>query len=258
MATILDTILTRKNEEVSTLKSLHAAYGKRTLPRRPFINAIKSNTKLSIISEIKKASPSKGIICKDFDPVKIAQNYEQGGATALSVLTDEDFFQGRIDYLIQARAHTNLPVLRKDFIIDILQIEQSAHVNADAILLIAAALDDSQLKDLYQAAQGLNLDVLLEIHSFDELDRSMKINPSLLGINNRDLATFKVDIQLTIDLMKEIPKEIPVIAESGITGHEDARILADAKVAGLLVGESLMRSDNVIEKLQELLVDRYL
>lgn len=242
---ILQTILDQKKSEVLRLKDLKSSFHERTGPKRSFIRSLDKRPVLAVISEVKKASPSKGVIRADFDPVKIAEEYQEGGASAVSVLTDEKFFQGSIDYLVSVREKVSLPVLRKDFIIDELQVLQTASVNADAMLLIAAALEDGQMRDLYQAALELDLDPLVEIHNGRELDRVMKLEPELVGINNRDLTTFKTDIAVSLDLVKHIPPEVTVVSESGIENSAQSRLLADAGVRALLVGESLMRSSDV-------------
>jgi indole-3-glycerol phosphate synthase len=253
MASFLDQILARKKREVSALRGRAGSFRKRCSPKRSFIKSLDKRPKLAVVAEIKKASPSKGIICQDFDPVAIAQKYEQGGASALSVLTDEKFFQGHIEYLVAVRERVSLPVLRKDFIIDLLQVEETAHINADAVLFIAEALDAPQISDLYQAALELDIDPFVELHSASQLDKVMRLGPEVIGINNRDLSTFKVDLGVTLELVKNIPKEVAVVAESGISGRADAALLRDAGVRALLVGESLMRAKDVEGLLKELM-----
>jgi indole-3-glycerol phosphate synthase len=253
MTSFLDQILAQKKREVSALRGRAGSFRKRCSPKRSFIKSLDKRPKLAVVAEIKKASPSKGIICQDFDPVAIAQKYEQGGASALSVLTDEKFFQGHIEYLVAVRERVNLPVLRKDFIIDLLQVEETAHINADAVLFIAEALDAPQISDLYQAALELDIDPFVELHSASQLDKVMRLGPEVIGINNRDLSTFKVDLGVTLELVKNIPKEVAVVAESGISGRADAALLRDAGVRALLVGESLMRAKDVEGLLKELM-----
>jgi indole-3-glycerol phosphate synthase len=254
MNKILQTIVDRKREEVRALKDMKSSLvgAKRSDPRRPFAAALDKRPELAIIAEVKKASPSKGVIKADFDPLKISTIYEKSGASAISVLTDENFFQGHIDYLKSVRANVSLPVLRKDFIIDILQVQQTAQINADAVLLIAACLDGSLMKDLYQAAAELDIEVLIEIHNTKELDMVMKLDPSVIGINNRNLDTFVTDISVTIDLIKHIPQEIIVVSESGISNGNDASKLKDAGARALLVGESLMRADDTGSLIKEI------
>lgn len=252
MSNFLDKIIEQKKSEVSELKKDRYLFKGRKSQARGFIKSLKKTDSLSIIAEVKKASPSKGVICNDFDPLRIASQYENGGASAVSVLTDEQFFQGCTNYLEIVRKNISLPVLRKDFIIDIIQVEQTASLDADAMLLIVAALDDHQLRDLYDATIGFGIDPLIEVHDREELERAMRLEPSLIGINNRNLQTFKTDISVTIDLLKILPSNITVISESGIENGTQARILKDAGVSGLLVGESLMRSQDPVALIEEL------
>ncbi|KMQ50825.1 Indole-3-glycerol phosphate synthase [Chitinispirillum alkaliphilum] len=244
MNEVLTRILEEKKTEVRMLRDRRSGFNGRSDTKRGFVECFNKTDRLSLIAEVKKASPSKGVIREDFDPVQIALNYEKYGADAVSVLTDEKFFQGHEEFLISVRENISLPVLRKDFIIDTLQVEHTAAINADAMLLIAAALGDSQLKDLYQAAVECELDPLIEIHSLEELERAMKLQPPVIGINNRDLNSFKTDISVTLEIVKNIPSDIPVISESGIHSEEQACKLMEAGVRGLLVGESLMRCND--------------
>jgi indole-3-glycerol phosphate synthase len=250
MGSFLETILEEKRREVAALKVM--SRGSRPWPKRAFVKALDKAGELTVIAEIKKASPSKGLICKDFDPKKIAGRYEKGGASALSVLTDRKFFQGHTDFLMTAREAVGLPVLRKDFIIDPLQVEETVRMGADAMLLIAEALSGSQLRDLYQAALELDLEVLIELHGAKQLDKVMKVNPPVIGINNRDLFTFVTDLNVSIDLIKHIPKEILVVSESGIKNRKDAEKLKSAGVKALLVGESLMCAPDIDALMKEL------
>ena len=252
MNQVLQTIIEQKRREVRLLKDIKSTFTKRSDQKRPFTASLDKRPQLALIAEVKKASPSKGVIRADFDPVKIAVEYEAGGGAAVSVLTDEKFFQGHVDYLEAVRKNISLPVLRKDFIIDILQVQHTATMNADAMLLIAAALDDSQLKDLFQAACELEIEPLIEIHNARELDRTMKLEPEIIGINNRNLDTFVTDIAVTIELIKYIPKTVTVVSESGISNSAEALKLAACGVSALLVGESLMRSGDVKGLMREL------
>jgi len=258
MNKILKTIIEQKHAEVSALKDMKSelANARRSDARRPFVGALDKRPELAVIAEVKKASPSKGVIRADFDPIKISSEYEESGAAAISVLTDEKFFQGHIDYLKSVRSNVSIPILRKDFIIDILQVQHTAMINADAMLLIAAALDDSQMKDLYQAANELDIDVLIEVHNARELDRTMKLEPAVIGINNRNLDTFVTDIAVTLELIKHIPGDIIVVSESGIDNKEQALMLAAAGVRSLLVGESFMRADDIGKLVMELRLAR--
>jgi indole-3-glycerol phosphate synthase len=254
MASFLDTILLRKREEVALLRrDRGAAIAPRSAtPRREFAKAIGGGPLLSVIAEVKKASPSKGVIREHFDPVAIARSYEHAGANAISVLTDELFFRGTAASLTAVREAVTLPVLRKDFIIDPLQVEQTAALGADAMLLIAAALDNEQLRDLYQLAGGLGIEPLVEVHDARELDRVMKLEPRLIGINNRNLATFVTDINVTLELMRHLPGEVTAVSESGIDNGEHARTLRRAGVRALLVGEALIRLPDPTALIREL------
>jgi indole-3-glycerol phosphate synthase len=240
---VLHKIIEQKRGEVRLLKEIKGTFTGRSDEKRPFVKPLDKLPELALIAEVKKASPSKGVIKADFDPVKIAAQYENGGASAVSVLTDEKFFQGHVDYLESVRKSVSLPVLRKDFIIDILQVQHTAAINADAMLLIAAALDYSLMKDLFQAACELEIEPLIEIHNSRELDMVMKLEPEIIGINNRNLDTFVTDISVTLELTKHIPRNITVVSESGISNGAEAAKLAASGVRALLVGESLMRSD---------------
>ena len=207
----------------------------------------------AIIAEVKKGSPSKGIIRKDFDPVAIACSYERGGASCLSVLTDEHYFYGSLDYLGQIRSQVDLPLLRKDFIIDPYQVFQARVAGADAILLIAAALEDRQLLELAELATELKLDTLLEVHSEAELERALQLPVDLIGINNRNLQTFVTDLAVTEQLAGKIPQQQLAVAESGIHSRADIERLQQAGAGAFLIGESLMRETDIEGKLASLL-----
>ncbi|QPF72128.1 indole-3-glycerol phosphate synthase TrpC [Roseateles sp. DAIF2] len=195
-----------------------------------------------VIAEIKKASPSKGVIRADFRPAEIAQSYERHGAACLSVLTDEQFFQGSADYLRQARAAVALPVLRKDFMVDEYQVFEARAMGADCILLIAACLDDAQMADLEACALSLNLDVLVEVHDGKELDRALRLQTPLVGINNRNLRTFDVTLDTTLGLLKHVPADRLLVTESGILAPADVQLMRAAQVHAFLVGEAFMRA----------------
>ncbi|MEO5341807.1 MAG: indole-3-glycerol phosphate synthase TrpC [Gammaproteobacteria bacterium SHHR-1] len=205
-----------------------------------------------VIAEIKKASPSKGVLRADFRPAAIAQSYQQGGASCLSVLTDVDFFQGSDDYLKQARAACSLPVLRKDFIVDAYQVFEARALGADCILLIAACLEDVQMIELNSLAHKLGMDVLIEVHDGEELERSLPLDNPLVGINNRNLRNFEVRLKTTFDLLKAIPPNRLVITESGILSAEDVRRCRDRGVNAFLVGEAFMRAEDPGARLAEL------
>jgi len=247
MAHILDTIVKRKQAEVQTLRTdgiqLPATFQAREIDApRGFRNRIVEYSGVSVIAEVKKASPSKGIICKDFRPVAIAENYQKKGAQAISVLTDVDFFQGNLLYMMQVRDAVKLPVLRKDFIIDELQIEEASVHGADAILLIAAILDLKEMIDFQACANELGMDVLTEVHNEEETEMALQAGADLIGINNRNLKDFSMDLETTFRLKKMIPKEIPVVSESGLKTEDDFRRLKDEGIAAALIGETLMRA----------------
>lgn len=249
---ILDTIVARKKEEVAFLKKTGLKPPDRKIPPpRGFQKALVDYPGVAIIAEAKKASPSKGVIQPDFDPVQIAKRYAAGGAQAMSVLTDVDFFQGSIDYIPLVRDAVSLPVLRKEFIIDPLQIQEAIAFGADAILLIAAILDVQQMRDFRQLAEELGMDVLVEVHNEAELEEALAAGSRLVGINNRNLNDFSVDLNTTFRLQKLIPGDIPLVSESGIATKEDMARLRQAGVTAALIGESLMRSLDQGELLRE-------
>jgi len=220
---------------------------------RGFQQAISVRGKVNLIAEIKKASPSKGIIRSDFDPEAIASIYENNGAAAISVLTDREFFQGRLSFLADVRSVTSsVPLLRKEFIIDEYQIYQSRLAGADAILLIAAILDLPTLDRYLNIAHEIGLDRLVEVHSEDELDMVLKTDAPVIGINNRDLRTFNTDIRTTAELSKKVPEDRVIVSESGISSKEDVEFLHKCGVNAILVGESLMKSDDIGLKVRQL------
>ncbi len=247
MAMILDTIVAQKKIEVAALRQrgicLPPDFQEKIIdPPRGFTRALTQYPEVAIIAEVKKASPSKGIICADFRPVDIAANYQKNGAQAISVLTDVNFFQGALLYMMQVREAVSLPVLRKDFIIDELQIKEAHQHGADAVLLIAAILDLSQLRDYQAFAAGHGMDVLVEVHDEWETERALEAGSTLIGINNRNLKDFSMDIATTFRLKKHIPTDIPVVSESGLKTADDFRRLRDEGIAAALVGEALMRA----------------
>lgn len=224
-------------------------------PVRPFVGSIKNsinNNNPAIIAEIKRASPSKGLIRENFDPAFIAKSYETAGASCISVLTDKQYFQGSEDYLMEARNACSLPVIRKDFIIDPYQVYEARAINADCILLIVSALSNKQLLDLYTLAKELLMDVLIEVHDADELERALALKPTLIGINNRNLRTFETSLNTTLELLDKISDEHIVITESGIHSHNDVQLMRDHHVNGFLVGEAFMRAANPGKKLEDL------
>jgi len=257
---ILKKILQRKVEEnnersakisLDTLKEK----AKEIAPARGFVNAIESaiqQGRSAVIAEIKKASPSKGVIREDFNPSEIAKSYAQSGAACLSVLTDEDYFQGSEAYLKQAREACDVPVIRKDFIIDPYQVYEAKVMGADCILLIVAALEDQQMTDLTRLATELGLDVLIEVHDLEELERALPLNIKLIGINNRNLRTFETSLDTTIDLLGRIPNDRIVVTESGIHSATDVQKMRENKVNAFLVGEAFMRADDPGDELAKL------
>ena len=263
---ILDDIVAQKQREVEQLGTLRATakdIAQVLLARgddRDFIDALRHprQGRIALIAEVKKASPSAGVICPDFDPVRIAKEYESAGASCLSVLTDEKFFQGSLTYLKQIREAVRLPLLRKDFIIDARQIREAVDWGADAILLILAILSDVQLKELHDLATGVGLAALVEVHDEGELDHALEIGARLIGVNNRDLKTFRTDLATTERLAKRLrlrgdSAPCLLVAESGIHSREDVARLEKAGAQAILVGESLMRSGNSAVKTAELL-----
>lgn len=252
MSNVLDKILATKADEVAQRKAatplsdLHDRALAQTPPRgfRAALDA-RAATGYGLIAEIKKASPSKGLIRPDFDPPAHARAYQAGGATCLSVLTDAPFFQGHEDYLVAARAACTLPVIRKDFMIDPWQAIEARSIGADAILIIVAALDDVQMAEIEDAALGLGMDVLVEVHDESELDRALALKSRLIGVNNRDLRDFSVSFDRTYELVGRAPAGCTFVAESGLTTRADLDAMADHGVRCFLIGESLMRQDDV-------------
>ncbi|MBW8357686.1 MULTISPECIES: indole-3-glycerol phosphate synthase TrpC [Pseudomonas] len=259
--TVLEKILARKVEEVAERSARVSLAELESLARaadapRGFARALQEQVKLkqpAVIAEIKKASPSKGVIRENFVPAEIAKSYEKGGATCLSVLTDVDYFQGADAYLQQARAACKLPVIRKDFMIDPYQIVEARALGADCVLLIVAALDDQRMAELAAVAKGVGLDVLVEVHDGDELERALKtLDTPLVGINNRNLHTFEVDLETTLDLLPRIPRDRLVITESGILNRADVELMEISDVYSFLVGEAFMRAESPGSELQRL------
>lgn len=257
---ILRKIVSRKLEEIeaarreTSLETLKARLPDADSPRG-FASAIAGKIaagKAGVIAEIKKASPSKGVLRENFVPAEIARSYEQGGAACLSVLTDVDFFQGSNEYLQQARAACSLPVIRKDFIVDPYQVYEARAINADCILLIAACLEDAQMHELNNLAHELGMDVLVEVHDREELQRALTLKNRLLGINNRDLRSFEVSLDTTLGMLNDIPQDAIVVTESGILDKADVQKMREHQVNAFLVGEAFMRAEEPGQRLAEL------
>ena len=260
MTDILNQIVAVKRDEVAaavkrkSLAAMRADAESRVLTR-DFVGAMRAKVAASrpaVIAEIKKASPSKGVLRADFMPADIAQSYAEYGAACLSVLTDVQFFQGSVDYLKQARASCQLPVLRKDFMVDAYQIYESRAMGADAILLIAACLDDARMRDFEAIALGLDMAVLVEVHDADELKRALKLRTPLIGVNNRNLKTFEVSLDTTLTLMRDVPAERLLVCESGIRTRDDVLRMGAAGVNAFLVGEAFMSAKEPGEALAAL------
>lgn len=247
--TVLDRICADKRVHVEAKKAQTplAALQKQvedSPPTRGFINALRAKSP-ALIAEVKKASPSKGVIRENFDAVDIARIYESSGAACLSVLTDEPYFQGRDEYLAAVRAAVSIPLLRKDFMIDPYQLYEARALGADCVLLIMAALDDTLAKDLYALATSLSMDTLFEVHDEEELDRTLALNPQMVGVNNRNLKTLHVDLATGLNLAASMPPDVLTVAESGIEGHETLQTFAASGYGAFLIGESLMRQPDI-------------
>lgn len=257
---ILNKILARKQQEIearqalTSLADLRQRAARASAPRG-FLRSLRARVdqgQAAVIAEIKKASPSKGVIRENFDVVEIARSYQAGGASCLSVLTDQDFFQGHEDYLVAARAACELPVIRKDFIVDPYQVVESRAIGADCILLIVAALEDPALADLHSQACSLGMDVLVEVHDRNELERALRLDLELVGINNRDLRSFDTSLETTTGMLDAIPGDCLVVTESGIHSREDVALMRENNVHAFLVGEAFMRKADPGQGLQEM------
>lgn len=258
MATILDEIVSTKRAEIARAKERLSAGELQSVIKdspqvRDFFAPLAAGGSIKLIAEVKKASPSKGIIRQDFDPVQIALAYESAGATCLSVLTDEPYFQGSLDYLRQIRAAVNLPLLRKDFILDSYQLLEARAAGADAVLLIAECLDDCNLRKLHNEALELGMTPLVEFYDPENLPRVLAAGAQLIGVNNRDLRTFVTDLGHTIRLREQVPLDAVLVGESGIHTRADVLRLQEAGVDAMLVGESLMAQDNIAAAVRILL-----
>ncbi|MBN9411916.1 MAG: indole-3-glycerol phosphate synthase TrpC [Burkholderiales bacterium] len=260
MSDILNQIVAVKHEEIAaakkrvSLEAMRADAESRVLTR-DFEGALRAKIaagRAAVIAEVKKASPSKGVLRADFEPADIAQSYAGHGAACLSVLTDRQFFQGSVDFLKQARASCDLPVLRKDFMVDPYQVYEARAMGADCILLIAACLDDARMAELEAIARSLDMAVLVEVHDGDELDRALKLRTPLVGINNRNLRTFEVSLDTTLSLLPRVPADRLLVTESGILGPADVARMREAGVHAFLVGEAFMRAPEPGEALAKL------
>lgn len=250
MSTILDKIVATKREEVALAKQAAPEAELRAVldaapPVRDFFAPLAAGGSIKLIAEVKKASPSKGVIRNDFQPIDIARQYEAHGASCISVLTDEHYFQGSLQHLSAVRAAVELPVLRKDFILDTYQLLEARLAGADAVLLIAECLDDCQLRKLHNEAIELGMTPLVELYEVDNLPRVLAAGVALIGVNNRDLRTFEVDLEHTIRLRQQVPSECVLVGESGIRGRPDAQRLEQAGVDAMLVGEHLMSQPDI-------------
>jgi indole-3-glycerol phosphate synthase len=254
---VLSEICQTKRTEIAAAKSrVSEAELKARLaevdPPRDFLAALKSATGVGLIAEVKKASPSAGLIREDFDPVEIARTYESAGAACISCLTDEPYFKGKLEYLTAIRNAVEIPVMRKDFILDRYQVTEARAAGADCILLIAECLDDCTMRDLYFYASELGMECLVEIYDPENLDRVLKLEAPLIGINNRNLRTFVTDLKHSTDLAARVPDSVYLVSESGIRERSDVEHLLQFGVRGILVGETLMRQENIAEKVREL------
>ena len=251
---ILDKICKLKYEEINFLKKRFKPF-KQKIKTRGFLKSlvIQDDSNFNLIAEIKKSSPSKGLICKKFDPIKIAIDYEKAGAKCLSVLTEKNYFGGNINYISQIKKSVNIPILRKDFIIDEWQIIESYQAGADCVLLILAILNDLQLKKFYNLSNKLGMDVICEVHDEEELLRALKLEVNCIGINNRNLKTLNVDKNTFQLLSKKIPGKIIKICESGLTNNSDLKKFTKSGADAFLIGETLMKSSNIYEKTKKII-----
>ncbi|MBL8148320.1 MAG: indole-3-glycerol phosphate synthase TrpC [Blastocatellia bacterium] len=242
---ILTKIVEKKRqrlEEAKQLRPLKELYSIST-KKQSFYQALARPGQINVIAEVKKASPSKGVICQDFRPVQIARSYELAGAAALSVLTEEDFFQGSLDILRQIRSNVSIPILRKDFIVDEYQVYESLEAGADAFLLIASLLETEQISHLVDLGQKLGLDTLIEVHTAVELEKVLNSKPKIVGVNNRNLKTFEVDIQTSVKLAATVPKDTLLVSESGINSLQDIKMLQNVGYSAFLIGEHFMKAE---------------
>ncbi|MEZ6123667.1 MAG: indole-3-glycerol phosphate synthase TrpC [Planctomycetaceae bacterium] len=258
MPTVLDEIVSHKLQEIAAAKArvpfsaLESAV-ESAPPVRAFLSALQKSARPALIAEVKKASPSAGIIREDFSPVGIATTYESAGAACLSVLTDEKYFKGHLDFLRQIRSAVTIPVMRKEFIVDRYQILEARVAGADCVLLIAECLNDDQLHDLHSYAHELGMDTLVELYDSENLERVLATGARLIGVNNRDLRTFVTSLEHTFELRTQIPDDVLLVSESGIRSFHDIARLRDADVGAVLVGESLMRQPDIAVAVRQLM-----
>lgn len=258
MSTILDEIIQHKRSEVSAARariplSQILAQLEFAPPPRGFLSALQTAVAPALIAEVKKASPSAGLIRADFDPVQIALTYESAGAACLSVLTDEHYFQGHLDFLRRIRQHVGIPVMRKEFVIDRYQIAEARAAGADCVLLIAECLNDAELHDLYGYCRELGMDALIELYDRENVPRVLKTGATLIGINNRDLRSFHTSLEHTFQLKQIIPDDVLLVSESGIRCHDDILRLRQAGVGAVLVGETLMKQHDIAQAVRDLM-----
>lgn len=254
MNSILEKIIEHKRQEVAARGSIE--FKPPASPPRDFLSALTSADQtecVSLIAEVKKASPSKGVIRADFDPVEIAKAYQAGGAQCISVLTDEPFFQGKLEYLTAIREHVGLPLLRKDFIIDPSQVYEARMAGADAVLLIAECLTPDLLKELHELTQQLGMTALVELYDESNVPAVLACEPKLVGVNNRDLNTFEVDLNHSLRVRSQFPDDVAFVSESGIFTHADIKLMQTNRIDAVLVGESLMRQDDVAKAVTKLM-----
>ncbi len=261
MTSILDKIVNYKLGEIAAAKQKLAidelkSLAEKTPPPLDFLAALTTgdeSNRVSLIAEVKKASPSKGVIREDFEPVKIATQYADAGANCISVLTDEHFFQGKLEFLRQIRSAVSVPLLRKDFILDEYQVYEARAAGADAVLLIAECLEAEQLKSLHEKINELGMTALVELYDADNIPAVLACNPKLVGVNNRDLNTFEIDLMHSIRVKQSLPTDIAMVSESGIFTNVDVQLMQENSVNAILVGESLMRSDNIADAVAKLM-----
>lgn len=258
MSDILEKICATKREEIAAARqrvpeSVLQTRLAEAPPVLDFLQALKSSSEIGLIAEVKKASPSAGLIREDFDPVEIATIYQSAGATCISCLTDEPYFQGRLEYLTAIRDRIDLPVMRKDFILDRYQVLEARVAGADCVLLIAECLDDCTMRDLYFYASELGMECLVELYEPENLERVLKLDAPLIGINNRNLRTFVTDLSHSIELSKQVPDSVFLVSESGIRERSHIQQLNEAGIRGVLVGETLMRQDDIAAGVRKLM-----